>query len=133
MLSPKLLESLRQRLSRQLEELRAQLGADDAADHAVRTWRGDREVHDPGEVAGVSAVDDVAAGREALHIRDAQHLEAALQRLDLGDYGHCIDCHEEIDPARLLADPATERCRNCQAAFESRGRFGAGDRPGKTD
>ena len=132
MLSPELLESLRQRLLGQLEELHAQLGADDLADRAARDWRGNREVHDPGEVAAVSAVDDVAAGREAQHIRDALHLEAALHRMALGDYGHCIDCNEQIDAARLLFDPATLRCQSCQATFERTPGLRSGNRSAPT-
>ncbi len=133
MLTPELLETLRQRLLQQLDGLHAQLGADDLAEQATRDWRGNREVHDPGEVATASAVDDVVAGREALHIRDALSLEAALHRLALGDYGHCVDCNEAIDSARLLVDPATERCQACQAAFEQSPGFWAGDRLAPTD
>jgi len=128
MLSPELLETLRQRLLQQLDALHAELGSDEEAGSAARDWRGSREVVDPGEVAATTAGDDVLAGREALHVREALSLEAALHRLALGDYGHCVDCNEQIDPARLLVDPATERCQACQQEFEHAPGSRAGDR-----
>lgn len=40
-------------------------------------------------------------------------LQAALRRLDAGEYGDCLDCGEAIAPARLHLDPAAERCIVC--------------------
>ncbi len=42
-----------------------------------------------------------------------EKLEAALCQIDIGQYGYCCDCEEKIDDARLLADPASQRCRRC--------------------
>ena len=44
-----------------------------------------------------------------------QRIEAALLRLDNGDYGYCVDCGDEIPPRRLEIDPAIERCVSCAA------------------
>ncbi len=44
--------------------------------------------------------------------------EAALKRLDSGDYGLCDDCGEAIGLARLMANPATSLCVHCQAERE---------------
>jgi len=40
-------------------------------------------------------------------------IEAALRRLDAGDYGFCEECGENIPAKRLEIDPATERCVDC--------------------
>jgi DnaK suppressor protein len=40
-------------------------------------------------------------------------IEAALNRIEDGEYGACADCGEDIAPARLAADPATPRCLPC--------------------
>ena len=40
-------------------------------------------------------------------------VDAALKRLDEGDYGYCIDCGEDIAPGRLEADAAAPRCVDC--------------------
>lgn len=40
-------------------------------------------------------------------------LQAALQRIDEGDYGYCEDCGEEIAAGRLRLDPAAAKCVEC--------------------
>jgi DnaK suppressor protein len=45
-------------------------------------------------------------------------IEAALERLDSGGYGVCEECGEDIGLARLLANPITCLCVNCQAESE---------------
>lgn len=42
-----------------------------------------------------------------------EKLEAALCQINIGQYGYCCDCEEKIDDERLLADPASQRCRSC--------------------
>ncbi len=58
----------------------------------------------------------VQAMAQALEARRQGRLlriEAALQRLDAGDYGVCEECGDEIPPKRLDIDPAIERCVDC--------------------
>lgn len=38
---------------------------------------------------------------------------ASIKRIDEGEFGYCVDCGEEIDPARLEIDPTTPRCMSC--------------------
>jgi RNA polymerase-binding transcription factor DksA len=40
-------------------------------------------------------------------------IDAALARMDEGEYGFCVTCGAEIDAARLDVVPATPFCRNC--------------------
>ncbi len=44
----------------------------------------------------------------------------ALERFELGTYGLCVDCGQEIDAARLEAIPSAPLCLNCQAKREHR-------------
>lgn len=44
-----------------------------------------------------------------------QLIEAALGRLDSGEYGFCTDCGEDIPAKRLEIDPTTTRCVDCAA------------------
>ena len=46
--------------------------------------------------------------REAL-----AEVEAAIDRLEKGTYGHCERCGQPISPARLEAKPAARRCIAC--------------------
>ena len=58
----------------------------------------------------VQAMANAAAARRAGEVR---RLDAALRRLDEGEYGYCVECGEAIEPKRLQNDPATPRCREC--------------------
>lgn len=42
-------------------------------------------------------------------------IKAALARIEVGDFGYCIICDEEIAPQRLAFDPAVACCMDCRA------------------
>jgi sigma-B regulation protein RsbU (phosphoserine phosphatase) len=49
--------------------------------------------------------------RESDRLRDLmQEVDAALDRLNDGEYGLCEVCHDPIEPDRLMADPVTRFC-----------------------
>lgn len=43
-----------------------------------------------------------------------QKIDGALRRIQMGDYGKCFICEDEIEADRLLADPTITRCINCE-------------------
>ncbi|HZS09175.1 MAG TPA: TraR/DksA C4-type zinc finger protein [Blastocatellia bacterium] len=47
-----------------------------------------------------------------------QHVNAALQRIDQGNYGICIKCGKEIPRKRLDAEPTALTCLDCLSAQE---------------
>jgi DnaK suppressor protein len=49
-------------------------------------------------------------------------LQAALERLRLGDYGTCVECGEAIAAARIRALPEVQTCVRCQDRLERLGR-----------
>jgi RNA polymerase-binding transcription factor DksA len=53
------------------------------------------------------------------HLAEIRDLEAARKRLADDTFGTCVDCGEDIDPARLAATPAALRCAACQARQEA--------------
>ena len=40
-------------------------------------------------------------------------LQAALQRLKEEEFGYCLECGDEIEEARLLANPVVIKCMAC--------------------
>ena len=44
---------------------------------------------------------------------DLQRIELAMERLEKGEYGKCINCGEYIASGRLRFDPATPVCIEC--------------------
>ncbi|MBI1261526.1 MAG: TraR/DksA family transcriptional regulator [Rhizobiales bacterium] len=43
-------------------------------------------------------------------------IQAALQRMDEGEYGFCLECGDEISDGRLNAEPTSTRCVACAAS-----------------
>ncbi len=50
--------------------------------------------------------------------RELQQIDAALARLEAGEYGLCADCGQEIDPRRLKALPYALLCAECASRRE---------------
>ncbi len=48
-----------------------------------------------------------------------KRITLALQRIDDGDYGHCRNCDEPINPKRLEFDPTTTLCIDCASEAEN--------------
>ena len=61
------------------------------------------------------------ATRELL-VGRVNRLSAALDRLNDGAYGTCVECEEPISPARLQALPEVQTCVQCQDRLERLGR-----------
>jgi DnaK suppressor protein len=45
-------------------------------------------------------------------------IDAALKRMEEGEYGLCSECGEPISPGRLAANPAVRLCIACAQALE---------------
>src|ERR1700676_4640680 len=56
-----------------------------------------------------------AIDRDSLRLRE---IRAAMERIDNGSFGFCLNCEEEIAPKRLAAVPWTALCIVCQEAAE---------------
>jgi DnaK suppressor protein len=59
-----------------------------------------------------------------LRIRDRERkligkIKEALERIELGTYGICEDCGEEISTERLKARPVTTLCIDCKKSQEN--------------
>lgn len=50
---------------------------------------------------------------------ELRRIEAALRRIESGDYGECRDCGEEISLGRLTANPAAGFCLVCAEQREA--------------
>lgn len=51
-------------------------------------------------------------------VDELRMIDSALQRINAGTYGSCMDCGNAIPVARLKAEPTAERCVQCQELFE---------------
>ncbi|QFT76540.1 TraR/DksA C4-type zinc finger protein [Erythrobacter sp. THAF29] len=58
----------------------------------------------------------MAQAQERRRAAERKRIEAALQRLDEGEWGYCVRCGDEIAEKRLEHDPSVASCVNCAAA-----------------
>jgi DnaK suppressor protein len=49
-----------------------------------------------------------------------EQVQEALNRLDAGSYGRCVECDDMISKPRLQALPYTRHCIDCARKMESR-------------
>ncbi|MFZ5567044.1 MAG: TraR/DksA family transcriptional regulator [Pseudomonadota bacterium] len=76
---------------------------------------GEREPDSRAQMESERGLEFTLDARESAEL-DA--IDAALRRIETGDYGICTDCGTEIPDARLQAAPETPRCIVCQDRLE---------------
>ncbi|MBL4726799.1 MAG: TraR/DksA family transcriptional regulator [Rhizobiaceae bacterium] len=99
----------KQQLTKRLGELEARLnGIETELDQPMsQDWEdrsAEREGDEVLESMGNSGLDEIAM------------INAALERIENGAYGQCVQCDETIVDARLDLLPHTHLCRNCATA-----------------
>lgn len=62
----------------------------------------------------------MAKASQARAEQELRRIDAALQRIERGEYGDCPQCGEPIAPARLEADPAVVLCLDCATRRQNR-------------
>jgi DnaK suppressor protein len=112
------LKLIRQQLDSQLKKARLISAAD-----SIRI----QQVADPVDMTQEALARDIAVqilDRESMLVR---RLRSAIERIDDGSYGLCLECEERISSKRLKAIPWAELCISCQesadaSAFPRQGR-----------
>ncbi len=109
------IEDFRKRL---LEEQRALLSLQEAGEEATKTVELDQS--SVGRLSRMDALQGQAMSQETERRRklELQRIASALERIETGDYGHCLQCEAEIDVRRLEFDPATPLCIECASAAD---------------
>ena len=78
-------------------------------------------VADPLDITQQAADREVAVQTLDRESTLARQLRSAIQRVDDGLYGVCLQCEEEIAPNRLKAIPWAEFCIRCQEQVDRMG------------
>jgi RNA polymerase-binding transcription factor DksA len=102
------IETRRRQLSDRMRELNARLVKIDA------------ELDQPhsamfAEAAIEREADEVLEDLGAAGLQEIRMIEAALARIERGDYGVCVVCGDPISEERLDVLPHTPKCRDCAA------------------
>ncbi len=103
-------KAIRRRLEREREDLRQSSAA--AAESRAPVELDQQNI---GRLSRMGALQDQAMAKA---VDDRRHellslIDAALKRLDDGDYGYCLGCDAEIPAKRLAIDPVIARCIKC--------------------
>jgi len=91
------LEARKQALASRLGQI-----SDEFGEHDSKDWE---------EMATEREGDEVLEDLGAAARGELRAIEAALARMDVGEYGYCVTCGEEISEERLDLLPATPFCR----------------------
>lgn len=78
-----------------------------------------QEVRDPVDQATQSELEDFNISLEENQRDEYERIVSALEMLENGIYGKCIDCKRPILEKRLELYPNTTRCITCQERYES--------------
>jgi len=94
-----ILETRREELTERLHEI------DEALDsHQSKDWE---------ELATEREGDEVLESMGSSGKAEIAKIQAALQRMDEGEFGFCVSCGDEITEERLDVVPHTPFCRTC--------------------
>lgn len=105
-----LVEDFRQQLLRIKAELEA---LEEMAEESIKPVILDQT--STGRLTRMDAMQGQQMALETARRRQQQlrKIEAALRRIESGDFGDCVVCGEEIDPRRMAIDPTATRCIGC--------------------
>ena len=104
---------------RRLEALRQELThLKQTGDEAARIVELDQT--SVGRLSRMDALQGQAMSQERGRRREIElrRIAAALQRIEQGDYGHCVSCNEPIARKRLDFDPVAAQCIACAEQAE---------------
>jgi DnaK suppressor protein len=82
----------------------------------------DDQVQDPGDQALTSTMESLRTSLQSAETDEYQRIVRALEKIEAGTYGICIDCNEPISEKRLKSYPNAARCLACQELFEDKER-----------
>lgn len=75
-------------------------------------------IREEGDIASAELQESTILALAEIKAKEVEQIEAALERIDEGEYGICIECGDWIRPARLEVMPYAIRCRDCQEKIE---------------
>lgn len=78
----------------------------------------DGQVQDTGDEALVITMEKLQNSLQKADVDELRLIDDAINRMDRGEYGVCIDCGEHISEKRLETFPYAARCIACQETFE---------------
>ena len=76
------------------------------------------EVQDIGDQAMSASMETIKISLQNAELEEYNRILKALQMIDEGSYGICVDCSQPISEKRLKLYPNATRCLKCQEQYE---------------
>lgn len=110
-----LLEAERERLKRQVGWAANELVTHDLSIQDAMPASGDDEIADAASDTFTQALDATLVRRAFNRLNQ---VEAALERIKVGQFGNCVHCGREVAKGRLEALPWAPYCMDCAQELE---------------
>ncbi|RMD75755.1 MAG: TraR/DksA family transcriptional regulator [Lentisphaerae bacterium] len=101
-----------------LENIRRQLIADLKLHSGASLYSEHEAGHDMADDSAEAIAQQVGLGVLNEEVKRLQLIDEAIQRLEKGEYGICIDCGCKISEGRLEAKPYAKLCVDCRGKWE---------------
>lgn len=111
------MEQARERLLKMRREVMKEV--QDCSAAARELAQGD--VPDIGDMSSNTYNRDVLLNLSETQRQKIKDIDAALERLEHGEYGICLRCEEEIAPKRMEVRPFSRYCIDCKTEVEKFG------------
>jgi DnaK suppressor protein len=85
----------------------------------------DGQVQDPGDQVLTSTMESLRMSLQDAEVDEYRRIARALEKINDGRYGLCVDCGNAISEKRLRSFPDTTRCLGCQEIFEDKSEHGS--------
>ena len=106
------------KLNDRLAEIDRVLGTVTVGDEDGGSELADYDQH-PGDQGSETLEQEMDEAKRTILQDERSAVEQALQRLEQGQYGICVDCGKEIPAGRLEVHPESIRCVEDQRRFEA--------------
>ena len=117
-LTPEQTQELRNTVEQRRQALLAEVSEDLGRLRSDRLEELAGAAPDAGDESVASLISDLNQADASRDLSELRMLDQARERIADGSYGTCIECGLDIGFARLRANPAAERCIQCQTQFE---------------
>lgn len=111
--TPTFIEKVRKKLLARKDAILAQLAGASAPSPE------NKQVRDIGDEALSASMDKLQNSLEQAEIDEINLIDAAMGRIERGEYGICLDCGDEVSDRRLEHSPFAARCIVCQEELEN--------------
>jgi DnaK suppressor protein len=121
------MEAIRRRLEDEVTTTMSRLRAVTGPEEQEELPASVESIFDDADKIQADQAREMGVATKARLITRLRRLAAALERLENGEYGVCVECSETIKDARLRAMPEVERCVPCQEEVERLERLSHGN------